>query len=432
MTTTDHHQDSSKSVTRRAFVKSAAVLAAAPLAGELLINRAWASGQDWINIGVIGCGGRGTGAAVNALEAAENTRIVALGDVFSDRVNSCRNHLKGRGERGLVREDACFAGFDAYEHVLADRNVHLVILASPPGFRPMHFEAAIAAGKHVFMEKPVAVDGPGVRKVLAAGERAREKGLAVVAGTQRRHEDCYLAALERLREGAIGDVLTARCYWNQGGLWMNAPRSEWSDMEWHLRNWLYFTWLSGDHIVEQHVHNLDVANWVFGAHPTRAMGMGGREVRTDPNHGHIFDHFAIEYEYPDNRWMLSMCRQIDGCAGRVEERFTGTKGTLRTHYGYAAIQGEGAWRFRGENRNPYVMEHVNLLASIRSGKLLNETKNVAEATLTAIMGRMSAYTGKEVTWEQALNSAEDLMPAHLQFGPLAMPEVAVPGRTPLV
>ncbi len=424
--------DRRRGVSRRNFVKTTAALAAVPLAGETLLNRAWAGGTNQIRVGLIGCGGRGTGAAVNALEAAEYTRIVALADVFSDRLNGCRNHLKSRGERGTVADDHCFTGFDAYRQLLALREVDLVILATPPHFRPIHFEAAVDAGKHVFMEKPVAVDGSGIRAVLAAGQKAYEQGLAVVAGTQRRHEPCYLAAIEQLKQGAIGDVVAARCYWNQGGLWMNEPRSEWTDMEWQLRNWLYFTWLSGDHIVEQHVHNLDVVNWAFGAHPLRAMGMGGREVRTHANYGNIFDHFALEYEYPGDRWMMSMCRQIDGCAGRVEERFSGTKGLLRTHPGHAAIQGENAWRFRGENRNPYVQEHVNLLTSIESGQPLNEAKNVAEATLTAIMGRMSAYTGKEVTWEQALNSELELVPPAYEFGPLDVRPVSVPGKTPLV
>lgn len=430
--TTNNKSTHNQSVSRRNFVKSTAAFAAVPLAGEMLINRAWAAGRSEYRVGLIGCGGRGTGAAVNSLEAAENTRIVALADVFSDRLEGCRNHLKSRGERGAVNEDHCFTGFDAYKQLLALKDVDLVLLATPPHFRPMHFEAAINAGKHVFMEKPVAVDGSGIRKVLAAGQMAKEKNLGVVAGTQRRHESCYLAAMEQLKDGAIGDVVTARCYWNQGGLWMNEPRSDWSDMEWQLRNWLYFTWLSGDHIVEQHVHNLDVVNWAFGSHPTKAMGMGGRQVRTHPNYGNIFDHFAIEYEYPNDRWMLSMCRQIDGCAGRVEERFSGTKGLLRTHPGHAAIQGGNGWRFRGENKNPYVQEHVDLLASIEAGKPLNEAQNVAEATLTAIMGRMSAYTGKEVTWEQALNSKLDLSPPAYEFGDLEVRPVAVPGKTPVV
>ena len=425
-----------KTIARREFVKSTAGLTAAA-ALPIIPSAAWAAasahvaGSDAIRIGLIGCGGRGTGAAYDALNASPDTRVVALADVFADRLNGSRSHL-ARHERGKVDEANCYVGFDAFKQLLSGAEVDMVILATPPHFRPIHFEAAIKAGKHVFMEKPVAVDGPGIRKVIAAGQAAKQQNLSVVAGTQRRHEACYLAAMQRLRDGAIGAITAARCYWNQGGLWVNERKSEWSDMENQLRNWLYYTWLSGDHIVEQHVHNLDVVNWAMGGHPIKAMGMGGRQVRTAPQYGHIFDHFAIEYEYPSGAFLQSMCRQIDNCAGRVEEAIHGSEGRMRTHSGHAEIIGRNEWRFESDNPNPYVQEHVDLIASIRDGAGLNEAQTVAEATLTAIMGRMSAYTGKEVTWEQALNSKEDLAPSAYEFGPLPTPPVATPGRTPLV
>ena len=423
-------------VTRREFVRTTAGLTAAA-AFPLIPTTAWATasahiaGSDVIRVGLIGCGGRGTGAALQSLAAAPETQIVALADVFNDRLQGSRSYIAS-SERGKVDEAHCYVGFNAYQQLLDHAEVDLVILATPPHFRPIHLEAAIKAGKHVFMEKPVAVDATGIRKVIAAGEAAKAKNLSIVSGTQRRHEACYLAAMERVRHGAIGEVRAARCYWNQGGLWMNERQPEWSDMEWQLRNWLYFTWLSGDHITEQHVHNLDAVNWAMGGPPIKAMGMGGRQVRTSPAYGHIFDHFSIEYQYANGAFLQSMCRQIDGCASRVEEVVHGSEGMLHTTSGYAEITGTNAWRFDGDNPDPYVQEHIDLIASVRSKAGLNEARRVAESTLTAIMGRMSAYTGQEVTWEQAMNSKEDLSPQAYEFAPLLMPPVAVPGRTPLV
>ncbi|MHC4948712.1 MAG: Gfo/Idh/MocA family protein [Planctomycetota bacterium] len=415
-------------VTRRAFMQTSTAAAI----GTLAVTRgAWAAGDDVLRVGVIGCGGRGTGAALNALEASPRVRITALADVFRDRVDGCREHLATAGERAAVPDDRCHVGFDAYRGLIAG-DVDVVILATPPHFRPMHLAAAVAAGRHVFMEKPVAVDPAGIRAVLAAADEADAKGLTVVAGTQRRHEACYRAIMERIHDGDIGRITAARCYWNMGGLWMHEPRDEWTDMEWQLRNWLYFTWLSGDHIVEQHVHNLDVVNWAVGAHPVRAMGMGGRQVRTHPNYGNIFDHFAIDYEYPEDVHVLSMCRQTDGCAARVEESLVGTTGRTLTRPGLAVIEGDAAWRYEGDNPNPYVQEHRDLLASLDGGERLNEARTVAESTLTAIMGRMSAYTGQVVTWEQAMESSLDLTPPAYEFGDLDVRPVAVPGRTAFV
>jgi predicted dehydrogenase len=424
MHTNDHHGI----WTRRNFVKSSGIVALGALAPTLIASETRASQEKPLKVGVIGCGGRGTGAASDALEASPRTRIVALADAFEDQVRSSRENLTSLGERAKVDESRCYVGFDAFAKLLAS-DVDVVILATPPHFRPMHFEAAIAAGKHVFMEKPVATDSPGIRKVLAAAEQADAKKLCVVAGTQRRHEKCYLEAMQRLKEGAIGKIVAGRVYWNMGTLWSKPQKPEWSDMEWQMRNWLYFTWLSGDHYVEQHVHNLDVANWAIGAHPTRCMGMGGRQVRVEPLFGNVFDHFAVEYEYPGGEYVMSMARQTDDCANRVDERLHGTKGVMRTHPGAASIKGENEWKFAGDNGNPYVDEHVHLYHAIDSGSHVNEAKAVAESTLTAIMGRMSAYTGQEITWDKALNSTEDLSPAKYEFGPYPVAPVATPGKT---
>jgi len=390
---------------------------------------------DTLTVGVIGCGGRGTGAALNALEVGPDVRIVALGDAFADRLEGCRRGLaEAGGDRAIVPDAACFVGLDAYRGVCGT-DCDLVILATPPGFRPAHFAEAVRTGKHVFMEKPVAVDAPGVRTVIDAARSARDRKLCVVAGTQRRHERCYREAMERIHRGDLGALVAGRCYWNQGGLWHVDPREDRSEVENQMRNWLYHSWLSGDHIVEQHVHQLDVMNWGFRAVPRLCRGSGGRQVRTDPaRFGHIYDHFTLEYVYPGpeghgEAFVLSMSRQQDGTPNRVEELFTGTEGTARLSSGSARLGGPRAWEFSGSNPNPYVEEHRNLQAAIRTGSGLNEGEQVAESTLTAIMGRMAAYTGQEVTWEQAMASEERLVPASLDFGPKPVAPVAMPGRT---
>jgi predicted dehydrogenase len=422
--------------TRRDFVKSSAILGASALVPTAFASGLNRSVDDTIRVGVIGCGGRGTGAAFNALEAHPNVHIVAMADLFEDRLNSSHGYLADNEDYGpRVRVDPAhrFVGFDAYNKLLSIDNIDYVILATPPGFRPIHFDAAVNAGKHVFMEKPVAVDPAGVRKVIDAGARAKQQALSVVAGTQRRHEDSYLALMNRVNEGELGEIVSASCYWNQGGLWVHERQPRYSDMEWQCRNWLYFAWLSGDHICEQHIHNIDVINWAKDGPPVKATGMGGRQVRTDEKYGNIFDHFSIEYEYADGMTMQSMCRQIDGCAGRVEEVLVGTKGRAVSRPGYAVSTGDLDWRFTGENRNPYKQEHVDLIASILgNGRYLNEAKRVAESTLTAIMGRMSAYTGRSITWDQALNSKLDLTPDAYSFSDLPVRPVAVPGKTPLI
>lgn len=416
-------------------------MAAAATAGLALpFPGAHATGSDTLRVGLIGCGGRGTGAAMDCLRAADGIELVALGDLFADRLERSHENLvrqveeaKAEGDRPLrgtlgVTPERMFVGFDAYRRVL-DSGIDLVLIATPPVFRPIHVEAAVRAGKHIFMEKPVAVDPVGIRSIIRSSDLARERGLAIVAGTQRRHHGGYLEIVGRIRDGAIGEVRSAQVYWNQGGLWMHPRKPEWSDVEWQIRNWLYFTWLSGDHIVEQHIHNLDVANWVLGAHPVRAVGVGGRQWRTDPAYGHIYDHFGIDFEYPNGVHVMSMCRQIDGTASRVSEHVVGTRGVADPESWIEA----GGTRVEVEQPevSPYVREHVDLIASIRASAPLNEGRQVAESTLTAIMGREAAYTGQVIEWDELLVAEQDLMPPNLDFGPLAVPPVPMPGETTL-
>ena len=424
-------------VSRRTFLNTTAAAAAAMAwPGSAHGFHIW--GSDVIRVGVIGCGGRGTGAAGDCLRGAEGVELVALGDLAPDRLSECRAQLAklGASNAGIaakmkVTDDRCFTGFDAYQKVI-NSGVDLVILASPPGYRPTHLAAAVEAGKHVFSEKPVAVDAAGIRSVLATYEKARAKNLGIGVGTQRRHQADYIETIERIQGGAIGQVMSGQVFWNQGGLWSRDRKPEWTDAEWQIRNWLYFAWLSGDHIVEQHVHNLDVANWVLGAHPVKATGVGGRQFRTDPKFGHIYDHFAVDYEYASGARIMSMCRQIPGSANRVGEWFVGTKGMSDAS---SKIVGDTPWTYKVPERRPngYVQEHTDLVASIRTGRPYNELKQVAESTLTAIMGREAAYTGQEMTWEGVLNAKQDLTPpvGATDYGSLTVPPVPMPGKTKL-
>jgi predicted dehydrogenase len=413
---------------RREFCKTAAAASvAAVMPGSLGI---FAQGSDAIKVGMIGCGGRGTGAALDCLNADRGVEIVAMGDLVPDRIESSLKDLTAKfPDRIKVPAGNRFTGFDNYKGVCSVPGVNLVITAAPPGFRPIHLKAVVEAGKNVFMEKPVAVDPVGVRSVIASSDLAARKGLAVVAGTQRRHQTSYLELMKRVHDGQIGEVVAAQCYWNMGDLWVRKRDPGMSEMEWQCRNWLYFTWLSGDHIVEQHVHNIDVVNWAIGSMPKNVMGMGGRQVRVAPEYGNIFDHFAVEFEYANGVRVSSYCRQTKGCAERVEERIVGTKGVA---LGSGEIRGEKPWKFAANETNPYVLEHVDLIASIRSGKPLNEGRRIAESTMCAIMGRMSAYTGRAMSWEWAMTSSNlDLSPAKYQFGPNPVPPVAIPGSTML-
>jgi len=420
---------SKQGVTRRDFIKTSigASLAAA-IPADLGFH---AAGSDTIRIGVVGCGGRGTGAAIDCLNAAPGVEVVAMGDLFLDRIDSSlKKILEAHPDKVKVTKNKCFTGFDNYLQVAACPEVNLIVTAAAPGFRPLHLKAAVEAGKHIFMEKPVAVDPVGVRSVIASSELAQKKGLAVVSGTQRRHQQSYQELMKRIHNGAIGEIVGGQCYWNQGDLWVIKKTPQMSDMEWQCRNWLYFSWLSGDHIVEQHVHNIDAMNWAFGSLPVKVMGMGGRQQRTAPEYGNIYDHFAVEFEYPNGVRVLSMCRQIPGCADRIEERIVGTKGYA---FGYGEIHGETFWKFEADEPNPYVQEQADLIASIRAGKPLNEGRRIAESTMCAIMGRMSAYTGRAISWEWAMASSKlDLTPAKYDLGPNPVDPVAIPGVTPLI
>ncbi len=438
------------SLTRRQFLRrsSVAAVGAAALAELPFVQTARAAADDPIRIGVIGCGGRGTGAIADALGAAtdvnypqagyhtenisanaaaanRNIQVVALADVFPDRLKACREQL---GKLNLqVPDERCFTGFDAYKSLLAVPEVNYVLLTTPPHFRPLHLKAAIEAGKHVFVEKPVAVDGAGVKLVLEAGELAKQKKLGIVAGTQRRHLKSYNETIKRLQDGAIGEILYGRAYWNGGVIWVVERQPGWSDMEWQLRNWNYFTWLSGDHIVEQHVHNLDIINWVMNAHPIKALAMGGRQARPNQNYGHIYDHFAVEYEYANGARMFSQCRQMNGCEGKVEEAVAGTKGTSNCKDWIRSADKQLLFRFRDKDANPYQQEHQDLIASIRAGNPINEAAAIAYSTLTGIMGRESAYCGRAVEAEEILNSPKRLGPEKYALGSLPFPEVATPG-----
>ena len=424
--------------TRRSFlVQAAAASVGAGLAAKLpALPLVHAGGGDELRIGLIGCGGRGTGAAGQALSTKGPVKLVAMADVFADRLQGALAALqenpafKDRIEVPAARR---FVGFDAAAQLIAS-DVDVVLIATPPHFRPSHFEAAVAAGKHVFFEKPVAVDAPGVRRVLAANEIARAKQLAVVCGLQRHHQFGYQQAMQRIHQGALGRILFARCAWDMGSLW-NKPREPgWSDMEWQLRNWLYFTWLSGDHIVEQHVHNLDVVNWALRSHPLRARGMGGRQVRTDAQFGHIYDHHSVQFEYPDGVWLFSECRQIDGCVNDVTEHVYGADGECHMSTDGWRITGKsgartvGGWEYDGDKNDPYQTEHDDLFASIRAQQPLNEGQMVAESTMTAIMGRMATYSGREITWDKALASNETWGPRQYEFGSLPVDPVPMPGR----
>jgi len=396
-------------------------------AGTLVLSGAagplaYAQGSDEIRVGVVGCGGRGSGAAHNCVSSSPGVKIVALADAFEDRLQKLKTDFS-------VPDNRCFVGLDAYKQLMALDDINLVILATPPGFRPPQFAEAIRRGKNVFMEKPVAVCPAGAKMVIEASDLATQKGLGVVAGTQRRHQFEYVETMKRIHDGAIGDLVSAQCYWNMGGLWVSERQPGQGDVEWQIRNWLYFTWASGDHICEQHVHNLDVVNWAFNdVQPEAVHGLGGRQYRTDPKYGNIFDHFGIEFTYPGDVKTISMCRQIEGTANNVSERVVGTKGVSNCA---GMIEGENSWRYRGPRSDPYVQEHTDLIKSIRAGKPLNEGKRIAESTLCAIMGRESAYSRQQFTRSWFMNRCTlNLVPAEgLKLSDaMPVPAVAVPGQ----
>ncbi len=418
---------------RRDFLKTGAALVGGSLALNLgLRSSAYAAGSDIIRVGLVGCGGRGTGAAAQALNADPQARLVAMGDAFLDRLEGSLKNLQKQsvGEKVQVADDHKFVGFDAYKHVIEASDV--VLLCSPPHFRPAHLKGAIDAGKHVFAEKPVAVDAPGVRSVMETCKKAKEKNLAVVSGLCWRYDHGMRATFEQIHSGTAGEIVAMQCSYNTGGLWNHPRKPEWSDMEWQVRNWLYFTWLSGDFNVEQHVHSLDKMAWAMGDEPPKeCSGTGGRQTRIAPEFGHIFDHMAVIYEYKNGVKAFARCRQQDGCTNDVSDHIFGTKGRVdifkhRIH----SHDGKLIWKFDGEKGNMYQTEHNELFASIRSGNPINNGDYMSKSTLMGIMGRMSAYTGKDITWEQALNSTEDLTPPAYEWGPISVPPVAMPGLTP--
>jgi predicted dehydrogenase len=379
-----------------------------------------------LKAGIIGCGGRGSGAAFNFLEAGGATvEVTALGDVFQDRVDDLQAKLKEQNNVDIPSEK-CFVGFDAFEKVI-DSGVDIVILATPPKFRPEHFEAAVKARKHVFMEKPIAVDSVGIRQVLTAAKMADAAGLKVVTGTQRRHQHKYVNLFKECNENnAIGKITSANVYWNGGQLWYRTSKPEWSEMEWMIRDWVNWAWLSGDHIVEQHVHNLDVAAWFVGAHPTKAIGFGSRQRRVT---GDQFDNFSIDYVYDDGMHIHSTCRQINGCANAVNEIFHGTKGRTfsagsKVPNTITDLAGNELFSFEDHETSPYVQEHKDLISCIRQNIPFNEAEETANSVLDAIMGRVAAYTGKEVTRDEMMNSDMKLGPDTYIMGDVGYMETA--------
>ncbi|MHC4227263.1 MAG: Gfo/Idh/MocA family protein [Planctomycetota bacterium] len=417
-------------LTRRELLRSSAVAAGTLALTGAAVPLAEARGSNTIRVGVVGCGGRGSGAANDCVKSSPGVKIVALADAFEDRLKALKDGFKVPGDR-------CFAGLNAYKKLMALDDINLVIIATPPGFKAPQFAEAVKRGKNVFIEKPVATCPAGIKMVIEASEKATEKGLAVVAGTQRRHEFKYVETMKRIHDGAIGEIVSAQCYWNMGALWVDRAKTNWdnyksgkySDVEWQTRNWLFTGWLSGDHIVEQHVHNIDVVNWAFGAIPEQVHGVGGRQYRTEPQYGNIFDHFGVEFFYPGDVRTISTCRQIDGTSGNVSERLVGTKGVALPDRGI--IEGQNAWEYDGPNPNPYVQEHTDLIKSIRSGNPLNEGKQVAESTLCAIMGRESAYSRQQfkTSWFLSRCTLNNLPPDDMKLSDSRPLEpFAIPGK----
>ena len=401
-------QSKASKTSRRSFLKKSSILVAgSAVAGGLDIARAaHPFGTDTIKIGLVGCGGRGTGAAIQAMNTSGgDVHLVAMGDVFDDRLQGSYRSIKGKhGDKVKVTKDTQFVGYDAFEKVLGSE-IDMIILATPPGFRPMHFEAAVKAGKNVFMEKPVATDAPGVRRVLEANKIAKEKGLAVQVGLQRRHEVAYRETMMKIKEeGLIGDIILTRAYWNSGGVWVRPRQDKQTELEYQMRNWYYFNWLCGDHIDEQHIHNIDVINWLMDGFPVTAQGQGGREVRNGDDHGQIFDHHFVEFTYANGTKFFSQCRHIRKCYNSVSEHAHGTKG-------YADISGgkiynpsgEMVWKTNGA-RGGHQEEHHDLFRDLRAGKIPNEAEYGAKSTMTSIFGRMATYSGQLIKWDDAIGS----------------------------
>jgi predicted dehydrogenase len=432
---------------RRSFLKTSSAMAGGALLGALAPERFAhaASGSDEIKIALIGCGGRGSGAANQALSTYNigPVKLVAMADIHEDRLQSALGNLqKQHADRVDVPKERQFLGFDAHKQAMEVADV--VILSTPPGFRPQHFEAAVKAGKNIFMEKPVASDAAGVRQVLAAAEEAKKKNLKIGVGLQRHHQAGYIETIKRLHDGAIGDITSMRAYWNGQRPWQKKRADlnkqygkELTEMEYQLRNWYYFTWIGGDHIVEQHIHNLDVINWLKKGHPVKARGMGGREINNGgADDGEIYDHFAVQFEYEDGSICFSECRHQPGCWNSVSEFAQGTKGRAEIN-GYKILN-DDPWRYKAEGaKDPYQQEHDDLFTAIRQNKEYSEIQYGAESTMTAILGRMAAYSGKELDYSKALASKIELLPEKIAWdakpkvlpGPDGLYPRAVPGKT---
>ena len=420
---------------RRSFVKNstAAVVGGALVAG-VNVPSVHAQGDDVIKVGLIGCGGRGSGAATNAVNAGPNIKLTVMADAFKNALNTSRKNLaKGLGEKMQVSDDNCFVGFDAYRQVM-NTDVDVVLLCTPPHFRPAQLRAAIDAGKHVFCEKPVAVDGPGLRSVLDTVKLAKQKNLTIVSGLCWRYDYGVRETVKRIQAGAIGDIVNIQENYLTGTLWHRGRKANWSEMEYQLRNWLYFTWLSGDHIVEQHVHSLDKALWLMGdVPPVRCVGLGGRQTRTERKWGNIFDHFSVCYEFPNGKKTFAYTRQMSNCTGDVDDYVYGTKGTARLLR--FSIKGENPWRYprkKARSRpSMYDVEHRELFAGMRAGKIINNGEYMTYSTLMAIMGREACYTGQTVTADDVMKSNVRLGPNKYEFGNIKTPKVAKPGLTKL-
>jgi myo-inositol 2-dehydrogenase / D-chiro-inositol 1-dehydrogenase len=429
----------SSAQTRRQFIKTSSAAVGTALAAPYVL-RGQAhdiSAADVIKVGLIGCGGRGTGAASQAMKADKGTVLTAMADVFPDRLESSHQTLqKALPDKIKVEPDHRFIGLDAYQKLL-DSGIDVVILTTPPGFRPIHLKAAVEANKHVFTEKPMAVDAPGLRSVMESVKVAKAKNLAMVAGFCWRYNPAERQIFERVHNGEIGDIRALYTCYNTGFLWSHPRKPGWTDLEYQLRNWLYYTWLSGDHITEQAIHSLDKMAWAMkDVPPVRCYAHGGRQVRTDPAFGNIFDHFSVVYEYPNDVKGYHFSRQQAGCFNDNSDQFFGTKGSAYIKaFGPLHITGENPWNLRSRTglEDMYQVEHNEMYQSIRAGKPNNDGVRMARSTLLALMGRMAAYTGQMITWDEALDSQEKLMPDKLDWNaPMPVAPVALPGLTKFV
>ena len=421
--------DSPNTPSRRTFLTTSAAATAIAGTANFLTRSAHAAGSDIIKVGLVGCGGRGMGAADNAMKADAGCRLTAIAEVFYDRMESGKLQLKKNlGSQYEVPEEQCFSGWEALERIL-QTDINVVLLATPPGFRPAQMEAAVKAGKHVFCEKPVAVDAPGVRRVIAASALAESKGLCVVSGLCWRYDYGVKATIEKILSGAIGDIVSMQENYLAGTLWIRTPKPDWTPMHAQVLNWLYYRWLSGDHYVEQFIHSLDKAMWLHNdVPPVSCSGMGGRQVRTEPEYGDIYDHFSVVYEWADGTRCFASTRQMQGCFNQTEDFIFGTKGTARVlaH----EIKGETNWQFEGKKDKPsmYDLEHVALMKAIRDGKPINNGDYMCKSTLMAIMGREAAYSGQVIKWDDAFASEMKLGPDKPDWGPAPEVEVRMPGK----